>query len=794
MCKPAHFVLVLLITLTVPLSSAATDLENPRVAVIMSRASFERQWDVTQMSGHGWVGIVNLAGIPYDTLFLEDLVSGQSLSSYKVLVFAECTTMEPEIAQQLAGVLAGYLTQHGNILVDGALGAYTKDGKPQVPAALWSLLGISHQGVHGDASFRIQVYDNHHFITRSFEASQYLSQMLARGLEIEQFSSGGNVLATSTDGRSSFPFLSYRQTGSNRLVLLSDATTFAGATSIFRNESPQGFFANQVVNILIRALQWAAYGDLSGAFPAPQFSNADLAVLVRLDADNTQNLDFQKQTFQFLFDTARQTGVVPLYCFVSSAGAQAGWKDLAELGQRLEDLGGEIGSHSKYHRIESRMGPEKYKEELDGSIEEIESNMSSNGAHIGEVNLFINPGDTIVNSDYEEIARRFQLMMTHGFEQDTPIGFGVMTWFAGSHKDFVVLDDTPSPDYQWFYDPTWSYTTAQITSYQEAIFDHLFHNIGRGYIYNQMWHDYSISSMPLRHASQDGQTGGGVQPGRIANTSNVAMYEALRSKFGTYRIYTPQPIEVVEKLRALAGWRYSWMRRGNSLEMVLDLSDLPRNTTAAFVGGMGIRIENTASRIQSVFINGQAHDAFSDRMIVLPNLTAGRNELKLVLSEAGAGFPHITYVSARMPSVRRTANGMEFQLLTKSKGSFAIHSPGSGIVLHADSQAFNLRGDHVLTGVVNSDRTLEYVALQQNNFSSFSTTVPVRAAKEGSDTLTLLLDKPGAEKPQVAFSAARSPKRIRFSGQAIHAVASGSEYLLALPEYKKEPASLEILW
>jgi hypothetical protein len=165
--------------------------------------------------------------------------------------------------------------------------------------------------------------------------------------------------------------------------LISDATTFAGATSIFRNEAPQGFFPNEVVNVLIRALQWAAYGDVHGAFPAPQFSNANLAVIVRLDADNTQNLDYQKQTFKFLLDTARETGVVPLYCFVSSAGAKAGWKDLAELGQQLEDLGGQIGSHSKYHRIESRMGPEKYKEELDGSIAEIESNMTSNGAHIG---------------------------------------------------------------------------------------------------------------------------------------------------------------------------------------------------------------------------------------------------------------------------------------------------------------------------------------------------------------------------------------------------------------------------
>jgi hypothetical protein len=368
-----------------------------------------------------------------------------------------------------------------------------------------------------------------------------------------------------------------------------------------------------------------------------------------------------------------------------------------------------------------------------------------------------------------------------------------MTWFTGDHKDFVVLDDTPSPDYQWFYDPTWSYTTAQITSYQEAIFDHLFRNVARGYIYNQMWHDYSISSMPL-HASDDEKTPGGKQPARIANVSNIAMYEALRSKFGTYRIYTPQPMEIAEKLRALAGWRYSWTRQGKTLQMLLDLSDLPRNTTADFVGGMGIRIENTGSYIQSVFINGHRHDAFSDRVIILPNLTAGRNELTVTLADTAAAVPHVSYVSARMPSVRRTANGIEFQVLTKSKGRFALHSPRPGIVLHADSQEFNLRGDHILTGFVSSDRKLDYIALEHNTLSSFASTVPVREVKEGAGTLTLLLENPGREKPQLTFSSARSPKRIRFSGQVIHAEASGSEYLLSLPDDNQGPASLEIAW
>jgi hypothetical protein len=42
------------------LSLLAGTFKNPRVAIIMSRTSFHQQWDVTQMSGHGWVGITQI--------------------------------------------------------------------------------------------------------------------------------------------------------------------------------------------------------------------------------------------------------------------------------------------------------------------------------------------------------------------------------------------------------------------------------------------------------------------------------------------------------------------------------------------------------------------------------------------------------------------------------------------------------------------------------------------------------------------------------------------------------------
>jgi hypothetical protein len=64
---------------------------------------------------------------------------------------------------------------------------------------------------------------------------------------------------------------------------------------------------------------------------------------------------------------------------------------------------------------------------------------------------------------------------------------------------------------------------------------------------------------------------------------------------------------------------------------------------------------------------------------------------------------------------------------------------------------------------------------------------------EGTNTLTLILDKASSPRRQVIFSSARPPKHIRFNGQVIQAEALVPECLITLPEYK-EPASLEILW
>ncbi len=750
-----------------------TRFDKPRVAVIISHDSFTQDWQTTQMSGHAWVGNANLAGLPYDTVFISDVADPAALQRYRVLVFAQCFAVQEGVARRLETALGAYLKSGGGVIVDGRLAVADENGKPRDHAALDALLGVEYPGLQGDTGFRVTVRDSRHFIVRRFDTGQYLNQFMARGLNIVQFAGQTGTLLVSTDGKQSWPFLSAADRGPSRIVLFSDLTTLAGATSIFRNAEPQGFYANRLIDTAIRGLQWAAYGNLRGPIPAPQLVNANMTAIVRLDADLSPNLDYQEQTFRFLIETARQTGVETVYAWVSSGAAKAGWEALAPLAKRLEELGGQVGTHSKKHRIRNGMPDEQWKAELEDSVAEIESNMARAGAPVGKVEWFINPGDTISNLHYDKLARLFRMCMTHGFEQDTPIGFGNVTWYTGPEKNFVVFDDVPSPDYQWYYDPEWSYTTAQVTSYQEAIVDHLFQSVGRGVVYNQMWHDYGISSMPVTQRALP--PGAASRPPRIKNTYLLPLYEAVRAKWASLPIYAPEPDDLANKVLALAQWDYSWQADESRVDLTLDMSGLRRDEVAQFTGGMGIRIDNTLDSIQSVTIDGLPHHAYSDHVVILPNLAKGAHKLSVTMGPRPSNATRLTYVSKRMPSVRRQADGLAVDLLTRSKARMSFYTASPAVLVGADFQEWNRKGDRQLEAWVTSDRTVILREAARTGFGILQTSARVLDFRETPSTVNLTLEGPGADS-LLRFTARRTPRRILLGGKPVPA--SDSEIMV----------------
>ena len=773
--KKLRFGAVLLLLCGMAFASTAS-FTQPRLAIFLSKTSYHHAWETSQLAGHGWAGIATLAGIPYDTLFVEEMPNDEELSKYSTLVFAQATLVDDTTYSQIVLRLRTYLAGNRSVILDGPLATKDENEKERDHHDLDDLLGLEYKGLQGGTEYRIRVASNDHYVTRGFEVSQFLTPVLASATNVLQPRSGGNVLLVSTDGQHTYPYLSCAARGNDRVVLVSDFGTPAGAGTFFRNDPPQVAYSNQLWNAMIRAVHWATYGDVDVPFPAPQISNANLTAVVRFDGDNSGDLNYQLKTLNFLTGVAQDTGVVPLYTWVSSFVKKAGWDKLAPLGKHLEDLGGEVGTHSKFHEIDRKMTPDRWREELDDSVSEIEQNMRAQGYPIRKIQSMINPGDTIPMEDYGEVARRFSLYMTHGLEQSVPLGFGNMTWFTGGNKDFVVLENSPHPDYQWFYDPTWSYSTAQITANEEAIFDHMFRDVGRGVIFNEMWHDYSISSAPV-HEGKDK---------RITNENNFPFYEAMKTKWGTLPIYCPEPQELAQKLRAMAQWNYSWKGSDDAIEMTIDLSSLRRNDTAESLGGMGVRVENTRKFIQSALIDGRLHLAFDDRLLILPNLTPGRKHtITMRLGPQPTTAPHLTYVSKLMTDVKPTPAGLLFNVKAKSKVRFAAASAEPAIALNADWQEWDSNDGHI-KGFVRSDGGIELVKVSASGFHLTRASLPILAVNEKPGRMVLRLAAPGPEPPHVSLRSGQQLRRATLSGQDLKIRNVGRTYELDLPTFAKE--------
>jgi hypothetical protein len=773
--KKLRFGAVLLLLCGMAFASTAS-FTQPRLAIFLSKTSYRHAWETSQLAGHGLVGVATLAGIPYDTLFVEEMPGDLELSKYSTLVFAQATLVDDATYSQIAQRLRAYLAGAHSVILDGPLATKDENEKERDHRTLDDLLGLEYKGLQGGTEYRIRVAANDHYVTGGFEVSQFLTPVLASATNVLQPRSGGAVLLVSTDGQQSFPYLSCATRGGSRVVLVSDFGTSAGAGTFFRNDPPQVAYANELWNAMIRAVQWASYGDADVPFPAPQVSNANLTAVVRFDGDNSGDLNYQLKTLNFLTGVAQDTGVVPLYTWVSSFVKKAGWDKLAPLAKNLEVLGGEIGTHSKFHEIDRKMTSDRWREELDGSVEEIEQNMRAQGFPIRKIQSMINPGDTIPMEDYGEVAGRFSFYMTHGLEQSMPLGFGNMTWFTGANKDFVVLENSPHPDYQWFYDPTWSYTTAQITANEEAIFDYMFHDVGRGVIFNEMWHDYSISSAPVNEGKEK----------RITNQNNFPFYEAMKTKFGTLPIYCPEPQELAQKLRVMAQWNYSWKASDDTIELTLDLASLRRNDTAEFLGGMGIRIENTRKFIHSVLIDGRVHPAFDDRLLILPNLSPGKKHtITIKLGVQPTSAAHLTYVSKQMTEAAPTPAGLAFNVKAKSKARFVVAVAEPAVVVNADLQEWDDSNRHI-KGFVRSDRRIELVKISTAGFHLTRANLQILAVKEKPGTLALRVAARGQEEAYISLRSDRQLRQATLGGQDLEIRNVGRTYELKLPLFTKE--------
>jgi hypothetical protein len=759
--------------------SGTTDFESRKMAIVISKASYDLTSGIRNIA-MGWAAIANMSGIPYDCLFLSDAAKKEVLLNYDLVVLTHCTYVEETLYQKMVKNLPDYLSPSGkHLLVDGPFAIYNEQGNERDHSAFDQLIGLEYAGFKGDNNFRIKVKTTAHYITALLEEQQYLTQHLIDGLNIIQFKDNTvEPLLISTDESNFYPFLSCRETNNSRIVLISDFGITSGVSSFFRNSPNPAFYPNLIFSILTRSVHWALYGNNRDPFPVPQLSNANLTAIIRLDADGSQSLEAQKQTLEYLTLLAKETGVLSVYAFVSDWAAISGWDSLAPLAQMLEDFGGEIGTHSKTHRI---TGNKLWEEELTGSIKAIEQSIAAQGYDIGKVEFFINPGNTIPMRYYEEIASRFSFYMTHGGEQAMPLGYGNLTWFTGTYKNLVVLQNTPAPDYQWFYDGSWSYTTPQITAYEEAIFDHMYHNIGRGVIFNEMWHDYAITAI---HDVEPPRTQAMRESGsRIINRSNIALYDAMKAKFLTHDIYCPGPVDLSHKLRAMARWTYNWKFDKDQLDIELDLSDVGQEEIASYTGGMGIRIDNTTAHIQSVMINGESHFAFNDQVVILPNLNNGVNLIQVKMGSNPVKDSRLIYISKRMPYLKKSNSRLEAQILTKSKAKFSFKVIKPFILLNSDFQEWNRKGDHLLSGYVTTDRQIILAEHSGSDFYITRATLPIVDFDLSDSQITLLLKSGMSGQSEIWFQTVKAPKKVTVGNESMQIEKDYQQYKIKIPSF-----------
>jgi hypothetical protein len=126
---------------------------------------------------------------------------------------------------------------------------------------------------------------------------------------------------------------------------------------------------------------------------------------------------------------------------------------------------------------------------------------------------------------------------------------------------------------------------SEVARLQQEILDHYQTRIGRGLLYDQMWHDYALADLPpLFHPEQ----------GSVAE-----MFAVNRAHFLTQRIYAPALDELRGKLRVAQAARTTWEQRSaTEIAASIDLAAVP-DTMHAYLAGMGLRVGRASQPIDT---------------------------------------------------------------------------------------------------------------------------------------------------------------------------------------------------
>ena len=649
-----------------------------KVAVVMSKTSYGIAQEETGAAGKAWTAIANLAGLPYETLFVEDLKK-EALDAYSLLVLSQCLYLTDAEYAQVDGAVRHFVEAGKGVVIDGPTGLYDHEEEFRKNRTTDDYLGMKYLYDVPMDGFRLRVADNDHFSTGPYHADQALSNLLTESLPVLSVSAPARTLVSVTDDIHTYPYISVLKKGEGKVAILDGLSAKACIGASFKNYEPKGFFPSEVYPMLIRTLQWCQWGDVTTAFPSLLLSNANLTAIIRLDGDGSISAPSMIQCMDYLIDLANETGVQSVFSYVSAWAERSGWHFYVDRARQMQEQGSVIATHTMNHRLEGLRTDEQFKTELDDARKMIRESHVSRGYDPGEIRYLINPGNTLAMHNYHQIAKRFDLFLTHGLDQFLEVTYGNMTWFTDGIQ-LPVIGDSPCPDYQWFYDPTWSHTTPEIANYQNLVLEHYFNTIGNGVVLDLMWHDYAMSGILYAGPRFISRLPEGT---RIFNDNNWELYETTRNFWASHDIYCPEPEELAAKMKFLSNARYDWHAEGDALIMDIQFDAENFNKYAKYVGGMAVGMNNTDKPVRRVEIDGKPHYAFSDTKVILPCPENARMTVKVFFD--GAPAPRLEYTSKVLKSIANTKDGLETEVVDHSIARLKFRLNGPAVILGASS-------------------------------------------------------------------------------------------------------------
>ncbi len=200
---------------------------------------------------------------------------------------------------------------------------------------------------------------------------------------------------------------------------------------------------------------------------------------------------------------------------------------------------------------------------------------------------------------------------------------------------------------------------------------------------------------------------------------------------------------------------------------------------------MGIKIENTNNCIQKVNINGKDHWAFNERVVILPNLKKGMNSIQVTLGPQPNLEPRLIYISSLMPDITKKDDQLMVNVMTKSKARMKFFCKQEAILLNADEQEWNRKGDFIFSGFVISDRRLTLRPLQSSLFSLNKSTVPIVNFKISKNEIRLQLASPVQSIREITFQSSKIPTQAIFQKENLSILTDNERYKITLPEYSE---------